>query len=81
MSDLFPMCKCGANASTPHSVLKNGGVHGIDTGTAKYTSELPNVEQGMRLDQALFLELYHILVESGVITKEQAVKRYRSRWA
>lgn len=43
-------------------------------------TKLPEVENGMRLDRALFLELLHILVEEKILTEEKAVKRYRMRF-
>lgn len=42
-------------------------------------NKLPELTAGMTIAQACLLEMYHLLVEAGIITEEQAVKRYLKR--
>lgn len=46
---------------------------------AGQVNRLPEMQDGMPIDQALFLELLAILVDEGILTDEKAVKRYRDR--
>lgn len=40
--------------------------------------KLPEAVGWMVVGQAIYLELLHLLVDSGVVTEEQAVKQYEA---